>query len=341
MRRSSLWTSGRSTPQLRSLALGLVMTLSACSPQLASQTPETRATATSAASVPSSEPTPTSTVAATATPTMHPMIATHVAWLTSTPRDLEDFGFRYDGNATPVLPPGQSVNMPIWGQSLPLRPLRGYPQFIAYPEPVVEEARAAQLAQAGCEQAGYWDIVCDPASPVAALACEDLLTPTGYYTGLDHDVHVLAICRYSPEDEEEERDAYLYRSGCAFRGDVAYIIEDGGEYLRVDTPEQVRALLVPIEDPDKAMTYVEMMTGLTATFSFEREPDLIYFQDPVEGTRVTEREGVYTLNMFHYQGCLCEPWVNSVVNLTVNREGEITWLGATPWSMTLGFSCAD
>ncbi len=201
--------------------------------------------------------------------------------------------------------------------------------------------RAAQLAQAGCEQAGYWDIACDPAIPVVALACEDLLAPIGYNTGLDHDVHVLAICRYSPEDTEEERDPYLYRSGCAFRREVACIIEDGGEYLRVNAPEQVRALLVPIEDPDEAMTYVEMMTGLTATFSFERDPYLIYFQDPVAGTSITEHDGVFTLNMFHNQQCLCEAWVNSVVHLTVDRRGEITWLGATPWSMTLGFSCAD
>jgi len=25
----------------------------------------------------------------------------------------------------------------------------------------------------------------------------------------------------------------------------------------------------------------------------------------------------------------------------VDRQGEITWLGAVPWSMTIGMSCSD
>ena len=275
----------------------------------------------------------TATIDATAYP--------YLAWLATRPRDMEFYGFIYDPDATPELPPPEAVGMPIWGRHVPLRAFDREPRFIAYPTPLARANTEALLTQAGCVQASYWTIECTAGSPLAGLGCEEFRSPKGYYPGLDPDVHVVALCLNGSEDSDEEHDTRLYRFGCAFRRDVAFVLEAKGEYWRINTPEQVKALLIPIDSLEKALTYAEMRTGLSATYSFEREPDLLYFQDPVEGTRVTEADGVYTLNMFHYMGCMCEPYVNSEVYLTVDRQGEITWLGAVPWSMTIGMSCSD
>ena len=267
--------------------------------------------------------------------------AAWLAWLATRPRDMESYGFVYDPAATPDLPPQDSVGMPIWGQHLPLRAFDRVPRFIAYPTPLARANTEALLTQAGCVQASVWTIECTPGSPLADLGCEEFWDPKGYYPGLDPDLHVLALCLNGSEDSDEESDTRLYRLGCAFRRDVSFILESEGEYTRISTPEQLKPLLIPIDSPEKALTYAVMRTGLSATFSFEREPDLLYFQDPVEGTRVTQSDGVYTMNLFHYMECLCEPYVHSEVYLSVDRQGEIAWLNAVPWSMTIGLSCGD
>jgi hypothetical protein len=289
--------------------------------------------------VPGQSATPAATPSPTATLTENEKA--YYEFLATRPREMEAYLFVYDPKATPQLPPPHAIHMPIWGRYLPLRAFDYTPRFITYPKPTIDTDVEALLVQAGCTQVGYWDIECTPESPLVAFGCDDLLTTREYTFGLAMEQNVLALCRYWPEDPEEPREAYLFRNGCAFRADVGYILQQDGEYLLVSTPEQLKRLMLPIDSPEKALEYVELMTGLFPTFSFEAKPELLWFQDPVEGTRITEKDGVYTLNLFHYQGCLCEPWLNTEVYVSVDREGKISWLGGVPLSMTISMSCAD
>jgi len=94
----------------------------------------------------------------------------------------------------------------------------------------------------------------------------------GLLPWLESDLHVLALCLNGSEDSDEESDTRLYRLGCAFRRDVSFILESEGEYTRISTPEQLKPLLIPIGQPGEGTDICVMRTGLSATFSFEREP---------------------------------------------------------------------
>ena len=253
---------------------------------------------------------------------------------------MEHYGLIYDEQATPELPPRESVHMPIWGQHLPLRAFSYTPRFIDAPTLSNQPGLTLALDRAKCTQDSS-SIQCSPESPLAEFNCEWLVTPASDYPGLDRNMQVLAICLYEPQDPNENRDTYLYRTGCAFRRDAGLILEENGRYRMINTPDQVKEILLPIDSPGKALTYLEMMTGLSATFSFEADKMLLYFMDPIEGTHIEEKEGIYTVNLFQYAHCLCEPWVDSEVILTLDRSGVITWQSALPISMTIGFSCAD
>jgi hypothetical protein len=109
----------------------------------------------------------------------------------------------------------------------------------------------------------------------------------------------------------------------------------------LSTADSLKALFAPIESREEAVAYAQLMTGLIAQFTVDDDPNLLYFQDPIEGTQITEIDGEYRMNLFHFVSCFCEPWVNSEVEILVGQSGDVTWLGAIPISMTTGFSCAD
>lgn len=302
--------------------------------------PEIRSSLTSSSSpVTPSPQIPGSTLTPSPSPTLDDR-SFWATWLASRPRDMESYGRVYDPSATAELPPRESIGMPIWGNNLPLRVLDHTPSFIAStPFPVKGDPESA-LKNAGCTNTnGQLD--CSADSPLLTFGCEWIASARGSYPALNGIDQVTAVCLKMPPDENEDRGNYLYRMGCAFRRDAGLIMERDGKYSLLETPAQVKALLLPIDSPEKALTYLEMMTGLTATFFPEADAMRLYFVDLIKGTRVEEIDGGFRVNLFHYQQCLCEPWVDSEINLQVDRQGNITWLGALPISMTVGFSCAD
>lgn len=260
-------------------------------------------------------------------------------WLATRPRDMESYGRIYDQSAVAELPPRITVNMPIWHEELPLLVIDHEPEFVDSIPPVTPGEPDAVLSRVGCARENG-AIICAEESPWQVFKCDELITLGINNTGLPPEIHFYAECLIA-EDEKEGRDSYLYRKGCAFRKNVAYIIGSNNDYRLIRTPLELQEIWQPIETPEEALSYALLMTGLSATYHFEGQPNLLYFKDPIEGTRVTEKDGEYLINLFHYQTCLCEPWDNSEVYLLVDREGVITWLGALPISMTIGFGCAD
>jgi hypothetical protein len=255
--------------------------------------------------------------------------------------DMEAYGLVFDPQAVPRLPPQYSISMPIWGTALPARSIEGQPRFLASPPPARLADPIALLEKARCQVGPSGDATCQADSPLAAFACEWITVPVGIYPDFGSDQGLVAACTLIPSGEDQPREEYLFRRGCAFRRNVAYVFKAAGDYILIGSPEQLKAFFGPIESPEEALSYAQLLTGLEARFDFENDPGLLYFQESIEGTRVTETGGGYSMNLFHFQICLCEPWINSEIEIMVDRSGEITWLGAVPISMTTGFSCAD
>ena len=90
---------------------------------------------------------------------------------------MEAYGFVYDPQATPFLPPVFSVNMPIWGQHLPAATFDGEPKFLSTTPPAPILDPAARLTEAGClVDPGGW-ISCPDSSPLAVFGCESISPP--------------------------------------------------------------------------------------------------------------------------------------------------------------------
>jgi hypothetical protein len=274
-------------------------------------------------------PSPTSTT--TITPTHTPF-----------PRDLDHYILKYDPNATPDIPPIWSISVSnIWGNSIPATPVEVTPQFIAYLPPADLATNAQDLfIQAGCIVDQY-NIYCPPESQLSRFDCWWIFADTSWIAyPMNQDLSLVVECS-TEIDYSEKAPEDLYIAGCAFQFKVGYIFKIKEEYVLVNTIEQMKELFVPIESSSTALSYAQMMTGLNAFFDPSFDPTLLYLQESIEGTHVSEVAGSYIMNLYHTRVCGCEPNMTSEVMIQVDRDGTITWNNAIPVYFTTGFSCAD
>ncbi len=263
-------------------------------------------------------------------------------WLASRPRTMDAYGFEYDPSSKPRVPPSFSLCLSLWpGRGLPLTTIEGDPTFVTRPAPEPQFSAEENLQEVDCTQGDGWDLQCQGDSPLNNFTCETLSKTRGVYAGIGRVQGLIARCGYSPPSLEEADDDYLYRVGAAFKQDIGYIFVVDGVVQLIKTPAQLKGLFAPIESPAEAINYAQLATGLTASYRLNPQPEYLYFYDPIDATRTEETAAGYRVFLFHFQSCGCEPWVNSEVELLVDSDGTITWVGARPWSMTIGFSCAD
>jgi hypothetical protein len=258
------------------------------------------------------------------------------------PRDLEHYFLKYDPDATPNIPPTGSISMwNIWGNSIPATPVEATPQFVAYPPPADLASNAQNLfLQAGCIKDQY-NIYCPPESQLSRFDCWWIFADTSWIAfPTNQDLSLVAECS-TEIDYWEKAPEDLYIAGCAFQFKVGYIFKIKEEYVLVNTIEQMKEQFIPIESSSAALCYAQMMTGLHAYFDPSFDPTLLYLQESIEGTHVTEPDGSYIMNLYHTRECGCEPNMTSEVMIQVDRDGTITWNHAIPVYFTTGFSCAD
>jgi len=263
-------------------------------------------------------------------------------WLASRPRTMEAYGFEQDPSAQPELPPTFSLCLSVWpGMGLPLATIEGQPTIASRPAPEPPFSSEENLRRVACTQANGSDLQCQEDSPLHDFACESVHRSIGVYSDIGPVRGLVASCGYSPPDWDEPPEDYLYRMGAASRHDVAHFFLVDGVLRLIKEPAQLKKLFAPIKSAAEAINYAQLATGLVASYRLAPRPEYLYFYDPIDATRAEPTAEGYRLFLFHFQSCACEPWVNSEVELLVERDGTITWVGARPWSMTIGFSCAD
>ena len=151
----------------------------------------------------------------------------------------------------------------------------------------------------------------------------------------------MAICKIETEEHEAAKTNGLYLSGCAFRTENRYIFQVDGEYVLVSSLEELKQLFVPIDSPEQAVSYAQLVTGLDATYDFTYDSTLMYFHEILLATHVTQRGDAFEMNLFDFVECSCEPLFNNQITIRVDRDGQVTWVDAVPIYMTTGWSCAD
>lgn len=255
---------------------------------------------------------------------------------------MDAYGFEYDPGSKPRIPPSFSLCLSLWpDRGLPLATIEGRPTFIERSAPEPQFSEDENLRKVACMAGDGSDLQCQGESPLHGFACESLRKSRGVYADIGPVKGLIARCGYSPPSLEEPHEDYLYRVGAAFKQDIAYLFFVDGALQLIKTPAQLQELFTPINSPAEAINYAQLATGLVASYGLAPQPEYLYFYDPIDATRTEQTAAGYRLFLFHFPGCGCEPWVNSEVELLVDRDGTITWVGARPWSMTIGFSCAD
>ena len=279
---------------------------------------------------------------ATATATATPMVLPTERWA-PTPfiNSLEAFGMVYDPHARLEIPPWGSISMLFWGQEVPVQPIESAPRFISYPNPQLRSNSSELLIRAGCTLDGWGEAMCSPDSPLARFGCSWLQDPKGIDFGLEPKIPLVGVCRIFTEEHEAAKAGGLYLAGCAFKTEAHYIFKKGDEYFLVSSEDELKDLFLPLDSPSEALSFAQMVTGLDAMYRFTYDPTLMYFHEVIEGTHVTQNGGRFEMNLFHFQGCGCEPWINSQISIQVDRSGKIWWKDAVPISMTTGWGCAD
>lgn len=247
----------------------------------------------------------------------------------------------YDENATLTIPPEGSISMLFWGQAIPVKPIESTPVFISYPIPEPLPNSGDQLIQAGCQLDLNGYTVCSQDSPLLRFSCDILMDPDGIDYGLEPKIPLVAVCEKMTQEWETAKAAGVYLVGCAFKREIHYIFKIEDDYNLVSRIDELKDLFTPIDSPDKALIFAQMTTGLDAMYSFSFDPTLMYFNETIEGTHVTQTNSVFEMNLFNFTSCSCEPFINSQIIIQVNRAGQITWKDAVPVFMTTGWSCAD
>jgi hypothetical protein len=231
--------------------------------------------------------------------------------------------------------------MLFWGEAIPVKPVFSTPQFIPYPTPQGTAPSPNPLLSFGCELDDWGWATCPPDNPLQRFGCDFLVDPRGLASGLAPDASLVAICKIRTEEHEAAKITGLYLSGCAFRTSNQYIFEIGGQYILVSSLAELQQRFTPIDSSQAALSYAQLATGLDATYSFDYDPTLMYFQESISGTHVIQVGNSFEMNLNNLASCSCEPWFNTQVTIRVSRSGQITWGSAVPIYMTTGWSCAD
>jgi len=247
----------------------------------------------------------------------------------------------YDENATLEIPPPGSNETLLWGQALPVRPVESTPEFIAYATPLPSPGSSDLLVQEGCRLNESGNIACPQESPLSRFGCDYFHDPEGIDFGLEPKIPLVATCEIMTEEWEAASAGGVYLAGCAFKREIHYIFKIEDEYVLVSSKEQLKDLFTPIDSPEEAVSYAQMVTGVDAFYSFAYNPTFMYFHESIEGTHATQTDGGFEMNLFNFAACSCEPFINSQIDIQVDREGQVTWVDAIPVFMTTGEVCVD
>jgi hypothetical protein len=251
--------------------------------------------------------------------------------------NAEDHIPPYNPSAKPDLPPS-SISYSIWGaEGIPATPIASEPYFIDQPARQVK-VDATLVEEAGCrtrfpnnEQPS---LMCDDISPLARFDCEGLFTEQidiGF--GLDPAYPLVATCYYWPGAES------LYGLG-PFR--VGHVFKVDDDYVLLNSVSEMQRVFAPVDSSEEALSYAQLLTGLRAEYEFKpRYGKQMFLQEVIQDSHVTDLGHGYFVHLYHSPTLGCGPYVTSQVDVIVDRDGTITWMGATPVYIDLHRVCND
>lgn len=196
------------------------------------------------------------------------------------------------------------------------------PTVINHTEPNIK-INTDWIEEAGCPldqySPGHYSALCSPQSPLFELGCERIEV-NHLLGGLSYPV---VTCE---NDNLEPLGTDYIDTGCylSHRTEALLTFRDGS-YQFVGR-EEIKAMSVPIESPDEALSYILATTDYYAMYGIEIESYYVYYTDSVEDTFVEETPDGYLLHLFYNlePRCGCGDHYTETADVLVQRDGRIT-----------------
>ncbi len=240
----------------------------------------------------------------------------------------------YNASALPAISPENNM-FSLWPDGIPATPISGRPKFIDYPSPapLPTPLPIAAFPDSGCEQIEYGGIKCSVSSPLRALGCDWFGGPSELAAGLTPAYPMVATCVAS-----RRVGKCLYVTGHPEPEWISYIFSREGEYVWANSVSIMQELFAPVDTPQEAITYAQLVTGLEARYSVKRASGSfhtttgkrVFFQEVLEGSHAVESDTGYVVNLFHSDILGCDAWITTQVDILVQYDGAVVWLGAKP-----------
>jgi hypothetical protein len=127
-------------------------------------------------------------------------------------------------------------------------------------------------------------------------------------------------------EQMEKEHSYFFMKDCSWQSHVRYIVYRNGQFELIESMDKLRAAFVPIDSPEKALSYAIAATGNFAYYDgLAYDPKMKYYDEkPIEMTHVVETNDGYLVNLFNFRTCGCGPHDMGSVTVTVSKDGEVS-----------------
>jgi hypothetical protein len=204
------------------------------------------------------------------------------------------------------------------------RPARAGPTFVHHPRPQLSVS-LAPFEDLGCARSREVEVclTCEQGGLLTEMGCDEVCPVTDLLGGLEPR-YPIAGCVTYPEDPDDDEVRYLRCGGGLMPRCMRYVIQREGGPALLSTEDELRDTYAPIETADEALGYAIAVTGRSAYFGLEFDPEYVYYVDVIEDTHVESVVDGYQVNLFRYRLIGCGPHETYALAIHVSVEGETT-----------------
>ena len=166
--------------------------------------------------------------------------------------------------------------------------------------PFEDAGCAASQASASC-------LDCEPDAELGAL------TPA----------YSIAECILYPDGAEREAPGYLRCGGGLRPTCVRYVVWKDDSFEAITSEDDFRALFAPIKTPEEAHGYAIALSGHSAYYGLEFNPEYTYYVDQLEDTHVDTDDSGYRVHLYLYRWLGCGPHETYAIVHRITPEGRI------------------
>lgn len=198
---------------------------------------------------------------------------------------------------------------------------------VNYPKPDLEIVITGAFINIDCPENEYGYQGCLENSPLANLGCHSISEPSNLLGALEPK-YPLMICQIEPVGKEitqmfDDKD-YFANVGCRNPIFTRYVIFKDDEYKLIKNEREFRELYAPITSANEALSYALAITGFSAYYDLEKNPEYRYFENYIEDTHVVELDNGFEINLYDYKACGCGPHPTSMVRVQVLPDGKLS-----------------